>query len=77
MRPIIHVHAAPSEEPMRWIALLLPLALAACDAPPREEAGLAAAPEAPRLDFPGKRPIPVRLEMLDAENGRAVPITAA
>lgn len=64
---------------MRWIALLLPLALVACNAPDGAvEPAVASVPEAPRLDFTGKRRIPVRLEMLaTADGGRAVPIAGA
>ncbi|WP_133000398.1 hypothetical protein [Luteimonas arsenica] len=63
---------------MRWIPMLLPLVLAACGGAPQSAAPAAAVPEPPRLDFSGKRPIPVRLDMLaTADGGRAVAIAGA
>ena len=60
---------------MRPIVLLLPMLLAACGPAPQDAAAPVAATPSPRLDFPAKLKIPVRLDMLaTADGGRAVPI---
>lgn len=63
---------------MRPILLLLPILLAACGPAPQDAAAPSAAAPAPRLDYPGKLGIPVRLDLLSAaEGGRAAPIAGA
>jgi hypothetical protein len=55
--------------------LLAPALLAACGAP---QAPVADAPAPPRLHYPAKRPVPVRLDVRPAaEGGRVVAIPAA
>lgn len=59
------------------VVLALPLALAACGGAQPEPVAATVAPP-PRLDFPGKRPIPVRLDMhATADGGRATGIAGA
>lgn len=57
--------------------MALPLVLAACGSPPQESPAAAATPP-PRLDFPGKQRIPVRLDMRStSDGGRPVGIAGA
>lgn len=61
---------------MRLIMLLLPMLLAACGPSPQDTPAPAAAAPPPRLDYPGKLGIPVRLDLLaTADGGRAVAIS--
>lgn len=63
---------------MRAVLLLLPLLLTACGPAPRDAADTAPGAPKPRLDFPGKIGIPVRLDMAaTAEGGRPVPLGGA
>jgi len=58
------------------LALALPVSLAACGNATQEP--VAPAPAPPRLDFPGKHRIPVRLDMrATADGGRATAIAGA
>lgn len=69
---------AITQRAMPWaLALALPLVLAACGgAPQQPEAAATVAP--PRLDYPGRHRIPVRLEMrATADGGRVVGIAGA
>ena len=61
---------------MRPIMLLLPMLLAACGPSPQDTTAAAEAAPQPRLDYPGKLGIPVRLDLLaTADGGRAVAIS--
>jgi hypothetical protein len=63
---------------MRPILLLFPILLAACGPAPQQAPVPSAATPAPRVDFPGKMGIPVRLDLLDeAGGGRATPLAGA
>lgn len=63
----------------RALALALPVALAACGVSPQDPQAAATAPlPPPRLDFPGKHRIPVRLDMRPTDGGgRVVGIAGA
>ena len=61
---------------MRPIMLLLPMLLAACGPSPQDTLAPADAAPQPRLDYPGKLGIPVRLDLLaTADGGRAAAIS--
>ena len=65
---------------MRSVLLLSSMLLAACSAAPGDapDPAATAAPVAPRLDYPAKMRIPVRLNLLaTADGGRAAAIPAA
>ena len=65
---------------MRSVLLLSSILLAACGAAPPDAPGPAAAPTpaGPRLDYPAKMRIPVRLDLLaSADGGRASAIPTA
>lgn len=63
---------------MRSVLLLSSMLLAACGAPQDAPDPTPTAPAGPRLDYPAKMRIPVRLDLLaTADGGRAAAIPAA